>query len=465
MNKVEIERIINRVRYVFIIFFMMSGYASYRTGSVPAVYASILAVAAAYLTVAIVNTYFIRKSIVTDLMIYTTTTLEVLFIFLVKYAFHNDPYNGYAMSIKEPSTFIVYLLFAILCGLRYNKTLNIYFGVTAISSNLLLIWLGVTYGGLVFSRDPATVFDNKSLRMATELAKILFLAGTSYFLYLMASFTNRNVKQLEQARAESDDNLKRTSTAVMKMNEQIEKISVSSKKISSACREISVRNSEHDGSIKEISETVDQFTSSVHSNTMQAAESSRTLGSLNSIITGKKVLAEDLSSSMNRISAHSHEISTITGVINDISFQTNLLALNAAIEAARAGNAGRGFMVVAAEVKNLSQKTTESSKRIKEIIESNTLDVDSGANLVLEVSEFFTELIKDMNEIVSAITRISDESAGQMNGIKTIGHAVDNLVHTGSVFSTAINELSGSSSELNQIIGSLEQVARDLGRN
>ena len=317
---------------------------------------------------------------------------------------------------------------------------------------------------MVFSKDPATVFDNKTLRMAQELPKIMFMAGTSYFLYIMASFTNRNVRQLEQARTESDETLQRTGAAVTGMNEQIGRISSSSKKISSACREISVRNSEHDGSIKEISETVDQFTSSVHSNTLQASESSRTLASLNTVIAGKKVLAENLSASMNRISAHSHEISTITGVINDISFQTNLLALNAAIEAARAGDAGRGFMVVASEVKNLSQKTTESSKRIREIIESNTADVDSGASLVLEVSEFFADLITDMNEIVTAITRISDESAEQMNGIKTIGHAVENLVHTGSVFSSAIKELSGSSDELNGIINSLEQLARDLGR-
>ncbi|HQO38852.1 MAG TPA: methyl-accepting chemotaxis protein [Spirochaetota bacterium] len=464
MDRIEIERVINRARFIFFAFFMLSGLAAVKTGSVPAVYISILSVAGSYLLVTLVNAWYISKSNITTLLIYTTTTLEIFFIFFVKYSFHNDPYNGYAMSIKEPSTFILYLVFAIICGLRYDKKLNIYFGVLSIASYILLIFLGVSHGGMVFSKDPATVFDNKTLRMAQELPKIMFMAGTSYFLYIMASFTNRNVRQLEQARTESDETLQRTGAAVTGMNEQIGRISSSSKKISSACREISVRNSEHDGSIKEISETVDQFTSSVHSNTLQASESSRTLASLNTVIAGKKVLAENLSASMNRISAHSHEISTITGVINDISFQTNLLALNAAIEAARAGDAGRGFMVVASEVKNLSQKTTESSKRIREIIESNTADVDSGASLVLEVSEFFADLITDMNEIVTAITRISDESAEQMNGIKTIGHAVENLVHTGSVFSSAIKELSGSSDELNGIINSLEQLARDLGR-
>ncbi|HPS57543.1 MAG TPA: methyl-accepting chemotaxis protein [Spirochaetota bacterium] len=465
MNRIEIERIINRVRYVFILFFFLSAFAAMKSGSVPEVYISVLTIAGTYLVVALVNTYFIKRKNVTDTLIFTSVTLEVILIFLVKYAFHNDPYHGYAMSLKEPSTFLLYMVFAIICGLRYNKKLNIYFGVLSVSSYIFLIYLGTKYGGMVFSKDPATVFDNKTLRLAQEFPKIMFLAGTSYFLYLMASFTNRNVKQLEEARLESDENFHRTSTAVAGMNEQIEKISASSKNITSACREISVRNSEHDGSIKEISETVDQFTASVHSNTMQAAESSKDLGSLNTVIAGKKVLAENLSSSMNRISGHSHEISNITGVINDISFQTNLLALNAAIEAARAGDAGRGFMVVATEVKNLSQKTTESSKKIREIIERNTADVDSGADLVLKVSEFFAELIKEMNEIVSAITRISDESAGQMNGIKTIGHAVENLVHTGSVFTTAISELSGSSDELNGIIGSLEQLALDLGRN
>jgi methyl-accepting chemotaxis protein len=290
------------------------------------------------------------------------------------------------------------------------------------------------------------------------------MAGTSYFLYLMASFTTHNVNQMQQAQTESEANFNRISAAVEGMNLQIKKMSESSAKIFSACREISVRNTEHDGSIKELSGTVERFTSSVHSNTLEAAESSRTLGSLNTVIAGKKILAENLSSSMNRISVHSTEISTITGVINDISFQTNLLALNAAIEAARAGDAGRGFMVVSAEVKNLSQKTTESSKKIREIIERNSSDVDSGAQLVLEVAEFFSELIKDMNDIVVAINRISDESSGQMNGVKTMGHAVENLVHTGSVFSSAIIDLTSASDELREITSSLEQVARNLGR-
>jgi len=463
MNRLDTERIINRVRYIFIVFFLLSGVASMKTGSVPAVYYSVFAVSGAYLCLALVNEFFIIRKTVTSALIYISVTFEVLFIFLVKYSFHNDPYNGYAMSLKEPSTFIVYLIFAIVCGLRYNKLLNIYFGSISILSYMLLIYLGTSRGGMFFSKDPAMVFANNTLRVGTEFSKIIFMAGTSYFLYLMAAFTNRNVKQLREAQSESDENYKRISGAVSVMNEQILKISQSSARVLSSVREITVRNAEHDGSITEISNTVEHFSSSVHSNTLQAAESNRTLASLNSVIAGKKILAENLSSSMNRISVHSHEIATITGVINDISFQTNLLALNAAIEAARAGDAGRGFMVVASEVKNLSQKTTESSKKIKDIIERNTTDVDSGAELVIEVAEFFAELIKDMSEIVSSISRISDESADQMNGIRTIGHTVENLIHTGSVFSKAIGDLTAASEEFKEIIGSLEKVAYDLG--
>ncbi len=464
MNRVEIERIINRARYVFVVFFLLSGIMSMNTGSVPVVYFSVLSISMAYLALTLVNTWFVKIRKVTDALIYTSVTFEVLFVFLVKFAFHYDPYNGYAMTLKEPSTFIVYLIFAIVCGLRYNKKLNIYFGIISILSYVLLIYLGVAHGGMIFSKDPAKVFDNSTLRSGTEFSKILFMAGTSYFLYLMASFTTRNVDKLQEAQATAEENFTRTSSAVEGMNEQVQKISSSSARIVTACREIFVRNIEHDRSIKDISETVEHFTSSVHANTLEASETSKTLGTMNTVIAGKKILAENLSSSMNRISAHSTEIATITGVINDISFQTNLLALNASIEAARAGDAGRGFMVVATEVKNLSQKTSDSAKMIKDIIERNTNDVDAGAHLVLEVAEFFAELIKDMNEIVTAINRISDESAEQMNGIRTIGTAVENLVHTGSVFGNAIQELSGSSDELKEIIGSLEKLSRDLER-
>ncbi len=363
----------------------------------------------------------------------------------MKFSFSFDPFNGYGLAIKESSSFIVYFIFAVVAGLRYNRKLNIYFGVVSIASYLLLIILGLQYGGMTFSRDPEMIFSPKTLRLPTELGKILFMAGNSYFLYLMAVFTNNNVKEIEDSRAEAALNFKNTAALL----DSIESVSAgflkSSDSVYQNSEAMTVRTKELESAIASISATVDDFAKSVANNTMKSADSGKFLAGLNKDIIGKKAMAENLSQAMNSINGHSMEIEGFVSIIDDISFQTNLLALNAAIEAARAGDAGRGFMVVAKEVKSLSEKTTESSRTIKEIIGSNVQQVDRGSDLVIEMGEFFAELVSDMGKIVEDIRIIAAESEDQQQGIHTVSDVIADLAEAGRTFSAVMGELTGTS--------------------
>src|SRR5262249_37291290 len=87
---------------------------------------------------------------------------------------------------------------------------------------------------------------------------------------------------------------------------------------------------------------------------------------------------QHLSTGTPDIAKQSKQISEITSVIDSISFQTNILALNAAIEAARAGEVGRGFSVVASEVRTLAQRSAGAAKDIRKLIETSQQTVDDG---------------------------------------------------------------------------------------
>ncbi len=124
------------------------------------------------------------------------------------------------------------------------------------------------------------------------------------------------------------------------------------------------------------------------------------------------------------------ETSKIIKAIDEIAFQTNLLALNAAVEAARAGQAGLGFAVVAEEVRRLALRTSDAAKETESIIERSRQAANGGVNIAGQVGEILIEIdqkTQKVNELVSEITAASLE---QSQGLEQINRA---MVHVDAV--------------------------------
>jgi len=235
---------------------------------------------------------------------------------------------------------------------------------------------------------------------------------------------------------------------VENVKEASSEINNGTKEIAAGSEDLSTRTSEQAASITETSTTLEGFTNIVKVNTENSEEVRTRLENFNADMQAKQELMNNVTTTMTEIENSSKKIDNIINVINDISFQTNLLALNAAVEAARAGEAGRGFAVVASEVRNLAQKTAESSKTIQDIVTQNVESTKKGMELVNETSEFFSTIMKIMDELVQKINEITSGSREQSTGVEQINQAIMQLENVISQNAALVEELSATSKNM-----------------
>lgn len=166
------------------------------------------------------------------------------------------------------------------------------------------------------------------------------------------------------------------------------------------------------------------------------------------------ISSTQMSQAMHAIQKSTQQISSITELIQNISFQTNILALNAAVEAARAGSEGRGFAVVAAEVRQLALRSAQASHDIEQLITTNLEHVRQGSLSAEKTSQMTQDIESAMSKvqhIMEHVTAAFQEQRSQVDDMHLAVSALSTITEQKlSVMDTAVNY---TESQLNQVQG------------
>ena len=197
-----------------------------------------------------------------------------------------------------------------------------------------------------------------------------------------------------------------------------------SQQIASGNNDLSSRTEQQATSLEETASSMEQLASTVGHNAENARQASQLAGS--ATLTARRSGEEvgEIVSTMQDISASSHQVADIITVIDNIAFQTNILALNASVEAARAGEHGRGFAVVAQEVRSLASRSAAAAKEIRTLIDASLSKVDTGTQRVNQAGQTMQDLVGAVQRVSDIMDEIAAASEQQSSGIGQVNQAV-----------------------------------------
>jgi methyl-accepting chemotaxis protein len=181
---------------------------------------------------------------------------------------------------------------------------------------------------------------------------------------------------------------------------------------------------------------------------------------------------ESIAETVVRLSEHSQSIGEIIAAVNDLAEQSNLLAVNAAIEAAKAGEHGRGFSVVAQEVRSLAEQSRQATAQVRGILhdiqkattaavlatEQGSKAVEAGMRQSTEAGEAISQLSGTVNEAAQAATQIAASSQQQLVGTDQVALAMQNIKQASMQNVSATRQAETAALNLNQIGGTLKEI-------